>query len=497
MNISWIWKTDQSCESKKEKLIFSRFKGARDVWTLLKRLQKIVDVPKTTLCSPKMLNFLSKKLGSKLSSFWKSETDHQTFGMAPFDFVELPNDLKVEIFGWLDLDDIKVAERVCREWRNLSENEAVWKKIYDRDFGQKEGTWESEDAKLFWFVKNNYPHCVNIVLKENKDKNPGLIESEKDAGFSPLYRACQKGHLEVVKVLISHGANIESKKGDGSSCLYISSQENRLEVVKYLLEQGADIEATFRAGFTSLYIAAQKGHLEIVRCLIEHGAKMDAAAEKGATPIYIACQNGHKDVVEYLISKMANIEVQFKDGFTPLFIACQKGHREVVELLINSGANIEVRGGDSTPIYVAAQNGHYEIVDLLIKKGAEINSKFKSHYSPLYIAAQKGHLQILKLLLQYGADLEQACARGSTPLFVASQNGHYEIVKELIKRGVNPETVFDNGHRKRRAIDIARENGHKQIEKLLAKYMEKYSAGAVSANGETKTVKDSGQVYKK
>lgn len=83
-----------------------------------------------------------------------------------------------------------------------------------------------------------------------------------------------------------------------------------MEVVKYLLSEGADIEATFKTGFTSLYIAAQKGHLEVVKTLVEYGANIDAAAEHGATPLYIASQNGHKEVVQYLISKGANIEVK-------------------------------------------------------------------------------------------------------------------------------------------------------------------------------------------
>lgn len=92
-------------------------------------------------------------------------------------------------------------------------------------------------------------------------------------------------------------------------------------------------------------------------------------------------------------------------------------------------------------------------------------------------------------MIFYGADLEQSCSRGSTALYVSAQNGHLEIVKELLKNNANPDTVFDNSHRKRKPIDIARENGHKQIEKVLAKYMNKMATS--SSNNEYKYLRDS------
>ena len=57
--------------------------------------------------------------------------------------------------------------------------------------------------------------------------------------------------------------------------------------------------------------------------------------------------------------------------------------------------------------------------------------------------------------------------RGSTPLYVSAQNGHTDVVKELLNNFPNPHIVFDNNHKRRRPIDIARENGHRDIELIL------------------------------
>jgi hypothetical protein len=41
-----------------------------------------------------------------------------------------------------------------------------------------------------------------------------------------------------------------------------------------------------------------------------------------------------------------------------------------------------------------------------------------------------------------------------------------------LKRHANPYVVFFNNQKKRRPIDIAKENGYKEIEKVLKEYME-------------------------
>ena len=44
-------------------------------------------------------------------------------------------------------------------------------------------------------------------------------------GSAPLHVAAQKGHLEVVKVLLKFGAGIDSKGEDGRPVLHIASKE--------------------------------------------------------------------------------------------------------------------------------------------------------------------------------------------------------------------------------------------------------------------------------
>ena len=51
---------------------------------------------------------------------------------------------------------------------------------------------------------------------------------------------CQKGHVEVAKLLVDRGADTDKARGDGATPLIIACQKGHLEVVKILVDSGAD-----------------------------------------------------------------------------------------------------------------------------------------------------------------------------------------------------------------------------------------------------------------
>src|SRR5690606_3855451 len=111
-----------------------------------------------------------------------------------------------------------------------------------------------------------------------------------------------------------------------------SVMKRRLEVVKLLIEHGANVKATTRQGATPLHVAASK---EIVELLIQHGAIVDAQSlnEERLTPLFIATGK-HKSVAEALIDHGANVNQRSTSGDTPLLAAARNGNLEVVKLLI-------------------------------------------------------------------------------------------------------------------------------------------------------------------
>ena len=50
-------------------------------------------------------------------------------------FKVLPRDLQLEVFSWLNLDDIATVRLVNKAWNYLTKHEFVWRSLYNRNFG--------------------------------------------------------------------------------------------------------------------------------------------------------------------------------------------------------------------------------------------------------------------------------------------------------------------------------------------------------------------------
>ncbi len=78
----------------------------------------------------------------------------------------------------------------------------------------------------------------------------------------------------LVKSLLDKGANVNSKSPYGSTPLFFACDRGNLEIAKLLIDRGADVnvEDTFYHA-NAISWAAQKKHYEIVTLLLDHGAK--------------------------------------------------------------------------------------------------------------------------------------------------------------------------------------------------------------------------------
>ena len=58
-------------------------------------------------------------------------------------------------------------------------------------------------------------------------------------GFTAIHELCKAGHLKMVQILFSCGADIEKGK---RPCLYAACLNEHISIVKFLLESGADVK---------------------------------------------------------------------------------------------------------------------------------------------------------------------------------------------------------------------------------------------------------------
>jgi ankyrin repeat protein len=75
--------------------------------------------------------------------------------------------------------------------------------------------------------------------------------------------------MEMVKLLLSRGAEINSRDGEGRTALMWAAQNGRREIVAFLLAQGADVNAEDREGKKALDLAKADGKLMEILFLAE------------------------------------------------------------------------------------------------------------------------------------------------------------------------------------------------------------------------------------
>ncbi|KAH9016025.1 hypothetical protein EDB85DRAFT_2280101 [Lactarius pseudohatsudake] len=136
--------------------------------------------------------------------------------------------------------------------------------------------------------------CVDFMTWRRKSSSsiPSKSKLATDNHLTPILRAAECGHLEVVRMLLGHRARIDAADNKGHTPLHRASNnassDGRLEVVRLLLDSGANAEAKKKNGLTPLHLASSKGNTETVCLLLDRGASADAKDKEGRTPLQVA-----------------------------------------------------------------------------------------------------------------------------------------------------------------------------------------------------------------
>lgn len=148
----------------------------------------------------------------------------------------------------------------------------------------------TKEERLFLAAcrKGDYAKCEDLI--KTRGISPNVRDSDNDISWTPLLLAARSCHLETVRVLIRHGADVNARSKMDQTALHAvcwtkHAAKDLTEVVRALLQAGADVNALNRKGQSPLHWAAHYGHVEAVRLLVQYGANTIARNEDGETPL--------------------------------------------------------------------------------------------------------------------------------------------------------------------------------------------------------------------
>ncbi|PQE03038.1 ankyrin repeat protein [Rutstroemia sp. NJR-2017a BVV2] len=193
-----------------------------------------------------------------------------------------------------------------------------------------------------------------------------------------LHKLIYSGENELCCLAVAEGADVNymtsgGSRGGGRTPLQLAAEEGRLEIVKLLLTHGAQVNAppAPRFGRTALQAAAFRYSpaLDIIQILLEEGAEVNAepAIEGGVTAIQGAAIRGHINVALALLKAHARVNdpPAIKDGRTAVEGAAEHGRLDMVKLLLEAGAVGDPDTGFERAVKAAEAHGHFAVADIL------------------------------------------------------------------------------------------------------------------------------------
>lgn len=106
----------------------------------------------------------------------------------------------------------------------------------------------------------------NVSAWLHSDKSPDEYLAD---GWTPLTYASMMGKTEIVKILVSNGANINKPESGGNTPLYWAAFNNSYDTVYYLVSVGANTCPAMEGRKSPRDIAQIKGYLSLLKIIPE------------------------------------------------------------------------------------------------------------------------------------------------------------------------------------------------------------------------------------
>jgi ankyrin repeat protein len=329
------------------------------------------------------------------------------------------------------------------------------------------GAIEVGDAKIVGLL------LIEKVAGIDPNEQVCIVKGEK---FTPIERASDLRHKNVIRVLLDHDADVNKRLEDHSGAegplelalgRYTVLKYTRIdpEIFQMLLKAGSDIGEFHISSLITrkegelfgmlMSFLAQKNHVKwskwgvfrdaikflddqtsmnVINIMLNVGADLNYHVENsgGARRVIdVAAQRGNIDIVKLLLNSGAKMT-----GDT-LACAVASGNEGLIRFLLNEKADINSIGSlGITPLAAAIRLKNDEIVKLLVDQKALTNLRDKKHFSAaLKAASEVGDTTWIDYLVHFGGDVGPEDL--GYALVIATRDGRDEAAKLLIDAGAN------------------------------------------------------------
>lgn len=286
------------------------------------------------------------------------------------------------------------------------------------------------------------------VVRELLHRGASLDQEQQRFNQTPIYYACQRGHAEILTLLLDHGATINSSKRPVENQLFVAAVDSESEVTTKLLMESDPAHFLFAKTSrreSSLHIARKMGLSSvIVQWLVDVGAENDGVDIDERSALHHAVLAGNDELIDILLNAKVNIKIKDNLGLTALDLAMQLNNITDVVYFIGRMYTLKMNGNSTLHLASAIDNiKPLEEWFILNKtkysyRKVTVNDLNRKGESALHIATEKKLLPNISFLLDHGAGVDIKNSKtGDTPLHHAATVYWVEGIQLLLEAGAD------------------------------------------------------------
>lgn len=312
-----------------------------------------------------------------------------------------------------------------------------------------------DNVQMVEFLLQSAPELVNIRTEEGQTmlhyvQTPSMVQLlvEKfgaevnvydSMDMSPLMMAMRHNDVASVRSLLEHGADPNAAHIDHKrSALIVAIERGHGDMVELLLRHGARTDI-FSRRLSPIHFACKVGNEDAVRHLLAAGVNPLTRGSWGMTPLHACAHAGKVNAIRMLLPFYHNGDVNIRDklGQTALHWAAFASSVDAVRALVDAGADVNAiaKHPGSTPLAFAAI-GRKRRSD-----GAPIlgrNLLDWNHHHQEDDIQRENRLRVVQYLVRNGSRSDVLFGHGKTLAEEAADMGRVEIAQFLESRKARP-----------------------------------------------------------
>jgi len=183
---------------------------------------------------------------------------------------------------------------------------------------------------LHWAALNNESNATKLLLRAGAD----IDVLAKKTMQTPLLWATTRGHVDMINLLLSYGANLNHVDSVGANALILAVQYKEILTARFLLNKGLSPCLADAGGCNSMHWAAYMNVVPLLRLFHAKAPEADQKDNEGYTPLHRAVFGKCDDAVQFFVENDYDLTVKNKKGETPLDMAiAMKRSATMIKLL--------------------------------------------------------------------------------------------------------------------------------------------------------------------